>query len=1109
MGTKRLFIGGLHLGITDAEIIERFSKFGNVKNVDIKVKTGSEGSPSKVFAYVDIETSDIDLKKCFSTYNGSKWKGFQLKIQVAKENFLDRLDKERQSEELNSDIVESKPVKKSTTKPILDDKITRVEGVEEFQMKGAPPGTQIPGEKDWVVGKYGRVLPVVNIMKNGTGRLMKVDPSKLTHNLKRINAEMDTDCISPSSLTWTMDDNDSVITKKRKGEFPEWKLPAAKKPLLSNNDVDSNSKESLLNVLDKLKAPVVKTEMDFEIVPILSAKNTKFKESKTEEVNNLDLSRFDSDNDEERGDEAKVVCQKTNINTQIWKTDKKEQANERGQTFIFRPAEQKNSCNKEQKKIDSKSDTHIQSTSEVVEGKRRLKRFQGTKFLSSKCNEKEIPVEKKFDCKDLVPVVKTIVTNSHESDKYVDNSSGDINDVDNDSDAENSDNDVEEGTDKDQVPVVKAIVSNSHSLMSDINDVDNDSDAEDSDTDEEEDSHKNQVPVVKTIVSHDNCVDSSLGDINDVDNGSDVEEDSDKDNVKSDSTDGSDVSSDTDELLSKNRKLSFKNAQKSGINLRNKTTNKVIDKLACGLNVKDIKTSIKNIDSAYTLTVSKQQVPSGVVSKLSSGLNVKDKASSKNIGSAYTATVALQQVSSGSISNQSSVSTIKKEASSDPDKKRLEAVKKRQIEHQQQKSVIKEALSHIDKINVNKKIVFDSDSEEVEAVSADKSQSSDNVKTDSQLEQKKSTLFDTETSSDEEELDKARFNIRKEFEGSKGSKLITLQSKYGNDPRFKLDARFIESDSDSEDEDVHKSAEDPVEEERQRSLKILQAVVGTKGLGIRDPQDKMKKKFKDISVLKYDPTNEEHRQFEVKRAPKESKKSAKNKDHSKSKETPQVEPVPVEELPEVSKEKYFKISDSLKDAFTTSTPDNAKGFSILAAFGANSIMDDQDLDNQDSQAIPIPATLRFNQLSLDNRFNIEQDESSNDKDSGPSDSDESDRDKTKDLTDSLNDDQESVHSADSADSSNDDQEVVPLANSTDSCNIDKKEVHSTNFFFTDNDSRLKDGEKFYCVKGLDIVREAWNKKRHLLIESYRSKHKNFKRKHKSVKKPLQKWQKKK
>lgn len=68
MGTnikKRLFLGNLPDGINDKDIRSRFSKFGQVNNVDIKVKKVSDERESSTFAFVELSVpSESQLQQC-------------------------------------------------------------------------------------------------------------------------------------------------------------------------------------------------------------------------------------------------------------------------------------------------------------------------------------------------------------------------------------------------------------------------------------------------------------------------------------------------------------------------------------------------------------------------------------------------------------------------------------------------------------------------------------------------------------------------------------------------------------------------------------------------------------------------------------------------------------------------------------------------------------------------------------------------------------------------------------------------------------------------------------------------------------------------------------
>ncbi|CAM4579214.1 unnamed protein product, partial [Eretmochelys imbricata] len=152
---KRLYVGGLGYTVSEAELQERFSKFGNVTDVEIVIRKDEQGNPMKTFAYINISISEADLKRCMSILNKTRWKGGTLQIELAKESFLHRLAQERQEARLKKE------------KPHTDGKGNLLEslneaGVVNFHMK-AVPGTEVPDHKDWVVSKFGRVLPILHL----------------------------------------------------------------------------------------------------------------------------------------------------------------------------------------------------------------------------------------------------------------------------------------------------------------------------------------------------------------------------------------------------------------------------------------------------------------------------------------------------------------------------------------------------------------------------------------------------------------------------------------------------------------------------------------------------------------------------------------------------------------------------------------------------------------------------------------------------------------------------------------------------------------------------------------------------------------------------------
>uniref|UniRef100_A0A3Q2XYR6 Nucleolar protein 8 n=1 Tax=Hippocampus comes TaxID=109280 RepID=A0A3Q2XYR6_HIPCM len=231
---QRLYVGGLSHSVTQKDLTDRFGKFGNVEDVELRTRRDDEGVPYKTFAYINLTISNTDLRKCMTVLNKSKWKGGTLQIEPAKESFLHKLAQERQLEQ-------QRPRRDTDDKhpnaPKLLESFSKA-GVENFTMKAAVPGTEIPGHKDWVVSKYGRVLPVMQLRrKKGTKTCtIKYDPSKYCHNIRRLDPRTaDADPPTPvAQLTWQMNSGDDDISRKRRGEFPPYRPP---KPKRTHTDV--------------------------------------------------------------------------------------------------------------------------------------------------------------------------------------------------------------------------------------------------------------------------------------------------------------------------------------------------------------------------------------------------------------------------------------------------------------------------------------------------------------------------------------------------------------------------------------------------------------------------------------------------------------------------------------------------------------------------------------------------------------------------------------------------------------------------------------------------------------------------------------------------------
>jgi len=140
---KRLFVGNLFPAVTEQDLLDRFAKFGTVSKVEIKTKKDIDGKVIDTFAFIDLGVSDGGLSKCISSLGNTKWKGNMVKIQQARESFMERLARERREKE-------AKPSTEKVVKEVNEDRIKTVapplrnytEEREEFKGFGAKKSTR-------------------------------------------------------------------------------------------------------------------------------------------------------------------------------------------------------------------------------------------------------------------------------------------------------------------------------------------------------------------------------------------------------------------------------------------------------------------------------------------------------------------------------------------------------------------------------------------------------------------------------------------------------------------------------------------------------------------------------------------------------------------------------------------------------------------------------------------------------------------------------------------------------------------------------------------------------------------------------------------------------
>ncbi|XP_013383519.1 nucleolar protein 8 isoform X2 [Lingula anatina] len=1105
---KRLYVGGLFEEVTEDDLRTKFARFGNINGIDIRLQKDLTGvnAGSKTFAYLDISITDADLKKCINMYNKTKWKGREVKIQLAKESFLDRLKRERES--LKIEPEEVKPKKSKSASVVLHDPFKDQPNLDRdtLTVKGAIPGTELTGEKDWVVGKYGRVLPVVNIRQKDKKKLLRVDPSKQCHQLTKVKDDHRFDQCPVQSLTWEMDQDDSAITKKRKGEFEKWthlKSPQKNNNTKSNMDLKVTPIQNG-TVSSKLKENSMNS--DFEIVSeshmsAVKPSQDRVNLTKSFKKKKKGNSNTESSNIQNQGDESGSESASSADTDELLTSNKSKSKSSKSPLTQSLP-KLKNNAESIKKQNNEKSNVRPCE----------MQLDQSSK-ISSRTSVKHGPITKQ---KQLTQSV-TGTVNSESDDN---NSSDEESSSNSDSPANintltrwrshleprNDCNDSKE-TDSEKEKSSEG-VKPQEKIQRNDNNIDGDSSA-DSDNVK---STKKTVLQPKQHLANDPVKEPQaprgVSPPSSSDEESDIEElirqEREKERLRQGTNKpGTDNADDGDDFEVVPVGLSSSSAISRGqvAMIKNKTKHGEAEdsNLAKFSDGESSDSSSSDSDDK----VSEKTVAKAVVKKTSSGLGMKSGQKERKLSNLNTevSTAASQSrtsvrspIKSGqghtsmsvtkpkspvgeegkkkNIPVGGSASRMTEEKHQSDNEKRLQALKQRQKETRDQKRAIQQALAALDSgSTLNKRIVFDSDSEEeqqpIQSVpsSSTKTQKEEitvlkSLKSQTKKAPKTSVLFDSDDSDAEENEEADMFRLRPQFEGKAGQKLMKLQGRFGSDSRFRLDERFQESDSGEEGDtqDIHQDSEmaedeNSLQKEKKKALEILKTVVG------ESERVKRRSAFTDISGVRYDPTREEHKQFELKiesTVPAKKEKKKKQTENKVDDEKTDIDPVP-----EVSKEKFYEVSTSFKDIFGGASD---QGFSFLGnskqspekgTSSSNEEMNDKELKTKPS---PLPSTLPWQQENF------------------------------------------CFTNSDDGEDNEDDEEKASKHSNISERHAETMPVQSTavkTFFFKEDDNRLKEGIAFFHrQEGLEEIRKKWNERKPDLVEEYRMKRKKALRRNK-------------
>ncbi|CAI2350122.1 unnamed protein product [Caenorhabditis sp. 36 PRJEB53466] len=284
----------------------------------------------------------------------------------------------------------------------------------------------------------------------------------------------------------------------------------------------------------------------------------------------------------------------------------------------------------------------------------------------------------------------------------------------------------------------------------------------------------------------------------------------------------------------------------------------------------------------------------------------------------------------------------------DPEEKRRQrseearrAALRQRIEQQKARErQIAEDIANVDK-KATKRIVFeDSDDEDVE-----KTDSGEKPISTSKSSSKRPKLFDSEDEMENEKDDVIdEETLVNRHSGPKGEKLMKLESRFNSDPRFKLDDKFAESDSDDQEMDEERK-EMKKEKDKNRELlsRILGKTVEEKKPKLTTTSDASGALLKARPFTRFDPENPEHlewmRAFEASKNPKKLEKSAHSEGEKNESDGEKEEEEDEKSDEEFEKtEIFFKMDEQFSNELKKQKEagDSASnGFSFLSSIGRN------------------------------------------------------------------------------------------------------------------------------------------------------------------------------
>ncbi|KAM6159645.1 nucleolar protein 8 [Erethizon dorsatum] len=989
--TKRLFVGGLSQAISKTDLQNQFSRFGEVSDVEIITRKDDQGNTQKVFAYVNIRVAEADLKKCMSILNKTKWKGGTLQIQLAKESFLHRLAQERE---------EAKAEKEKSTTGNTN-LLEKVGGVD-FHMK-AVPGTEVPGHKNWVVSKFGRVLPVLHLKNQHKllllcsltlDNIMKYDPSKYCHNLKKIGEDF-TNTIPITSLTWELEGGDDPISKKRRGEFSDFhgtpkKIMKVQKG--QGSTVSPRTSRVMENNISLQQRAAQKTPHDSitfsKSHPVLDSDAQKLKNifcqtSSLETVRKINsMSEDDIDSEDEL---RMMIAKEEDLQRTSWfsisesENDPFEVVRDDFKSDVHklhslsRLCMNNVSCNVSDNIMGSDCEYDSGNTDEIIAMKKNIGKVKNsTEF----CQTKKPKSKKSLKKKELSNHCNKVQKRKDNKESALSHGMKPLNRK-SPSDSSSSDNEESEGDEEYETmmkncPRVNLTLADLEQLAGSNLETPEDTESSDPQTTTscKSDRAAKSPKTPRGIYTGKQCISpeeilASLLEEENTYGEQKPKEDKKKPTFQAFKGVGclygkesvkktlNTASNNISEEQSSSKHVDFNSISiENGLPHANdspsklttwqhtKKTNgpnhiqpqrqftcetqgyKVVSPSSSDKGGENLISCLLPLKGKKSLSLGSKIHKIGFDKDSCHGTQQRGKASEEEESDPSSLTShgkppkrrprenTRESTADFSLSVSNSLSMDAEAKPAEDNQKRLAALEARQKAKEAQKKLVHNALANLDGPPQDKPthIIFGSDSEsEIEETSTQEQNLPGEEVIKESTGKASGKLFDSDE--DEEsgsEDDSDRFKIKPQFEGRAGQKLMDLQLHFGSDDRFRMDSRFLESDSEEEQEEINEkktAEEEELATEKKKALNVMQSVLNISLNNTTSKGPVAAKKFKDI--IRYDPTRHDHVTYERTKddKPKESKAKRKKKREE------------AEKLPEVSKDMYYNIATDLKEIF--------------------------------------------------------------------------------------------------------------------------------------------------------------------------------------------------